>query len=148
MWTSGKCSCIQILNFSFAHILIDLRLLDMCHRHTGMTVYLPKFTEMPRKDEAFFCPLLVFLNFTCCEYNISVNLVYSQASTPLESGHVKGRKSLVGAAAFPDLCKTLEGPVQASGFLFWSKVQLSLWLWPVKSVSYCIKRSLCGPSGR
>lgn len=101
-----------------------------------------------KKRWSFFCPLLVFLNFTCCEYNISVNLVYSQASTLLESGHVKGRKSLVGAAAFPDLCKTLEGPVQASGFLFWSKVQLSLWLWPVKSFSYCIKRSLCGPSGR
>lgn len=100
-----------------------------------------------KKRWSFFCPLLVFLNFTCCEYNISVNLVYSQASTPLESGHVKGRKSLVGAAAFPDLCKTLKGLFRPLVSCFGQRFS-SHFDWPVKSFSYCIKRSLCGPSGR
>jgi len=73
------------------------------------------------------CPLPLFLNFTSTQSHLFELGVLSSFYTPGDlTCEGKSHILLAVVAALPDLCKTIKGYIQASGFLFWAKVQLSL----------------------
>lgn len=101
----------------------------VCCAHT-----LGNATVHQMKHSLPLCPLPVFLDFTSTPSHLRELGVLSSLYTP-GSRHVTGKESLSpGCSCSPARSvQTLKGPVQASCFLFWAKVQVSLGFGPVKS---------------
>lgn len=81
------------------------------------------------------CPLPVFLDFTSTPSHLCELGVLSSLHTlgELTCEGEKSHFSPAVAAVMPGSVQTLKGPVRASCFQFWAKVQLSLGLGSVKS---------------